>query len=176
MFLLIAFAVTLIVVVFRAALGQRTAVQSLDDLRRLTKPVDLQAFHNLVDPAEERYLRQHLAPADFRPLQRQRMLAAAEYVSRTAHNAGIVLRLAQRAKQDAEPAVAMAADELSQRALRLRLSAYMVLCKIYAQVALPGAQLSLNDIAGSYQHLTDHLGHLVRMQRLNQVSRVAATL
>ena len=48
-------------------------------LRRTTppeiRPVDLEAFRNLMDTEEEKYLRERLPPAQFRAVQRKRLVA-----------------------------------------------------------------------------------------------------
>ncbi|PYQ43466.1 MAG: hypothetical protein DMG99_06570, partial [Acidobacteria bacterium] len=39
------------------------------------QPLDLEAFRNLTDAAEDEYLRRHLRPADFRRVRRERLRA-----------------------------------------------------------------------------------------------------
>ena len=43
--------------------GQNASVNRLEDLAGRTRPVDLEAFRNLVDPEEENFLRASLRPA-----------------------------------------------------------------------------------------------------------------
>jgi hypothetical protein len=56
--------------------GGRNASVRLEDLAQHTRPVDIDAFRNLVDPKEEAYLRANLLPTEFRTIQRERMGAA----------------------------------------------------------------------------------------------------
>src|SRR2546425_9222969 len=73
-------AIALALIVFRTAHGSATKIATVDDLEGCTEPIDLPAFLNLLDPAEEEFLRANLSPQVFRRIQRQRLLAAAEYV------------------------------------------------------------------------------------------------
>ncbi len=60
--------------------GQNHSVDRLEDLAGRTRPVDLEAFRNLLDPREEDFLRASLLPREFRVIQRERMRAAVDYV------------------------------------------------------------------------------------------------
>ena len=71
--LICAFALAALIGMWLAVRGARAEFRSLDDLPRLAQPVDLEAFLNLVDPAEEMYLRAHLAAADFVEIRRERL-------------------------------------------------------------------------------------------------------
>ena len=44
------------------------------------RPIDIEAFRNLTDPAEDGYLRRRLPPAQFRVVRRERLRAMAAYV------------------------------------------------------------------------------------------------
>ncbi|MGA2347943.1 MAG: hypothetical protein ABSF93_18170 [Candidatus Sulfotelmatobacter sp.] len=50
------------------------------DLEAQLEPIDVAAFRNLIDPAEDEYLRRHLSAAQFRKTQRARLRARAAYV------------------------------------------------------------------------------------------------
>ena len=71
--------------------------------------VDVDAFRNLIDPAEEEYLRLRLSHSDFRKIHRERLRAAVDYVSGAAHNAALLVRLAEVARSSSDPATAAAA-------------------------------------------------------------------
>ena len=74
------------------------SAQTYDDLNRQLVPVDIAAFRNLVDANETRYLREKLAPAAFRRIQRQRAIAALAYVKAVAHNAALLKAMADPAR------------------------------------------------------------------------------
>ncbi len=71
-------------------------------------PLDLEAFRNLTDPEEVRFLRVNLSPKEFRRIQRMRLRAAAVYISVISHNAGrlVVIGRSVSADPDAETAAA----------------------------------------------------------------------
>ena len=71
--ILIVFAAAFAVVMLWAARGHHRTIRGPQELGGLTEPVDLAAFRNLVDPAEEAYLREHLPPPAFREVERARM-------------------------------------------------------------------------------------------------------
>src|SRR5215831_12684608 len=82
--------------------------------------IDVEAFRNLIDEDEETFLRKHLPPREFRRVHRERMLAAVQYVRAAYHNAGILVTIAEAARQSADPQTAEAAGRLFDNAARLR--------------------------------------------------------
>ncbi|MFZ0297479.1 MAG: hypothetical protein WAM13_03950, partial [Candidatus Sulfotelmatobacter sp.] len=54
-------------------------------------PIDIEAFRNLIDPAEDDYLRRRLPPAQFRVVRRERLYAMAAYVHVVADNAAVLV-------------------------------------------------------------------------------------
>jgi hypothetical protein len=116
--------------------------------------VDLDAFRNLIDPQEEEFLRTHLPPSDFRRIQRQRMLAATEYVSAVAQNAAVLLRVAHLARLEGNPTIVISAERLTNTALGLRLQAWRSLGVLYFAILLPGRHVSLGRVAERYEQVT----------------------
>ena len=49
-----------LLIVWWAVRGNIQPVHDIEDVRKLLKPIDLQSFQNLVDPAQDMYLRRHL--------------------------------------------------------------------------------------------------------------------
>src|ERR1700758_1118251 len=58
-------------------------------LARTVEPIDIEAFRNLVSPAENDYLRRRLPPGDFRKVQRERLRSAAAYIRVAGRNAAV---------------------------------------------------------------------------------------
>src|SRR5215467_2346300 len=110
--LITAIAVALLAILWFAVRGRSAAVTDLSDIERLTKPVDLEAFRNLVDPEEEEYLRSNLSAADFRSVQRERLLAAVDYMTGVSRNAAVLLRLGELARRSSDAEVAVAGQDL----------------------------------------------------------------
>jgi len=141
-----------------------------------TRPVDIDAFRNLVDPVEEDFLRENLPPGEFRAIQRERLRAAVEYVSCAAHNAAILVRLGEAARLSLDPKIVEAGQQLLDTALRLRLNALLATIRLYLGIALPGAHLSAGRLVDNYQHLSSLAGQLVYMQYPARASRLPAIL
>jgi hypothetical protein len=138
----------------RLAKGHASASQVLENPAEHIRAVDVDAFRNLVDPNEEQFLRTHLAPAEFRRIQRERLRAAVEYVSCAAQNAAILLRLADAGRRSPDPATAEAAEKLVDNAIRLRLYAFQTIARLYLGMILPGARISPVRIADGYEQMT----------------------
>jgi len=139
-------------------------------------PVDLEAFRNLIDPAEEEYLRHRLAPAKFRAVHRRRLLAAIEYINCVAKNASALLAVGEVARVNADPQVALAGQQLVDAALQLLLYAFAVIAKFYMAILLPGLKLSPTPVADRYQNVAGILGTLRRLQYPNRAARIPAAI
>jgi hypothetical protein len=151
-FVVLAFLALLLIL--HIAKGHHATGGDLDQLASQLRSVDVDAFRNLTDEREEEYLRQHLPPGEFRGIQRERTLAAIEYIRCAAKNAAILIRLAEAARQNSDPAVAQAAERLLDNALGLRLYAFRVVPRLYLSVLLPGASLVPSDLADAYDTIT----------------------
>src|ERR1700674_4160960 len=136
------------------AMGQASSSKLLENPTEHIRAVDVEAFRNLVDPDEEEFLRTNLPPAEFRRLQRERLRAAVEYVSCAAHNAAILLRLADAGRRSSDPPTAEAAQKLVDNALRLRLYALHAIPRLYLGMILRGSRISPVRIAESYEQMT----------------------
>ena len=118
------------------------------------QPIDVNAFRNLIDESEEAYLRDTLPPGEFRRLQRERMLAAVDYVRGAYRNAGVLVQIAQTARESADPAIASAAENLFENAVRLRLYAVRVIPRLYVNALLPGRSFAPQRLVERYDSLT----------------------
>jgi hypothetical protein len=156
--------------------GHNSSVNRLEDLAGRTRPVDLEAFRNLVDPGEEDFLRANLLPRQFRAVQRERMRAALEYVQNTAHNAAFLLRMGEAATQSADPRIAQTGEQLIDTALRLRAYALLSVAKLYVRIVFPEARLSYGRLVDKYQHLGALASQLTRMQHPTQAARLSVLL
>jgi hypothetical protein len=156
--------------------GHNSSLQQVDDLAGKTRPVDLEAFRNLVDPAEEDFLQSNLLPRHFRAVQRERMRAALEYVQNASHNAAFLLRMGEAAARNPEPRIAQAGKQLIDSALRLRAYALLCAAKLYVRIIFPQTRLSYGRLADNYQHLSTLASQLTLMQHPTQAARLSALL
>jgi hypothetical protein len=138
--------------------------------------VDLEAFRNLVDPEEEQYLRENLPAADFRAVQRERLVAALDYVGGLSQNASLLLQLGQVAKSSPDPRVAEAGQHIVDNAVRLRFYAVMVKGRLYAKIAFPTAKLEPAGVLSHYQEVSNWAALLGRLQHPAESAVVARAL
>jgi hypothetical protein len=153
-FILVALAFLALGFSVRLTKGRALTPEVLENPNQHIRAVDVEAFRNLVDPEEAEFLRTHLAAAEFRKIQRERLRAAVEYVSCAAENAAILLRLADAGRRSSDPATAEAAEKLVDNAIRLRLYAIQTIPRLYFGMILPGARISPVRIAESYEQMT----------------------
>jgi hypothetical protein len=121
----------------RLAKEHACASEVLENPVEHLRTVDVEAFRNLVDPGKEKVLRASLPPPEFRRIQRERLRAAAQYISCAAQNAAIILPLADAARRSPDPATAETAEKLVDNAIRLRLYAIQVIPRLYLRMILP---------------------------------------
>lgn len=141
----------------------RVAMADETSLDKRLQPLDLEAFRNLIDESEEEFLRESLSPDEYRSVQRMRLRAAADYVAGVFHNAAVLLQFGQTARHSADPDIATAGRRLVDRAVEVRIYALVALCRLYVQIALPGAALG-PSLADNYQRLNDGAAFLSRLQ------------
>jgi hypothetical protein len=113
-------------------------------------PLDLEAFRNLTDPEEVRFLRLNLPPKEFRRIQRMRLRAAAAYVTVISQNAGrlVVIGRSVSAHPDAE--IAAVGLDVVHRALQLKLWCSLSLVKLNVTVFCPTLLSPSSRIADRY--------------------------
>jgi hypothetical protein len=78
MILVVAAALALIFIL-RVTLSRSLQISAGTGLAQI-EPIDVEAFRNLVDPAEDDYLRRRLPAAEFRAVRRERLRATAAYI------------------------------------------------------------------------------------------------
>jgi len=174
--LITAIAVALLAILWFAVRGRSAAVTDLSDIESLTKPVDLEAFRNLVDPEEEEYLRSNLSAADFRSVQRERLLAAVDYMTGVSKNAAVLLRLGELARRSSDAEVAVAGQDLVNNALYLRSYVLLAILKLRLRVLLPGAKMTPGRVLDFYESMTGSVGRLARLQKYPRTGKVTAIL
>ncbi|HTR65272.1 MAG TPA: hypothetical protein VMH85_05845 [Terriglobales bacterium] len=153
-FALVFLALLALLVLIRLAKGRAFPARSGQASLAQVHPVDIQAFRNLTDPAEEEFLRQNLPPAEFKKVQRERLRAAVDYISCAAANAAILVRVGESARRSPVPEVAEAGEKLVDSAIRLRIYAFQALAKLYVAILFPAAQISPAGLAENYERMT----------------------
>jgi hypothetical protein len=144
------------------------------------EPIDVAAFRNLVDPAEDEYLRLHLTPARFRVTQRSRLRARAAYVRVAGRNAAVLVRMGQTALATPlathDALVKEAALRLVNNALLLRRNATVALLRIYAAMIWPMGTSATAGLIDRYERLGNSAMLLGRLRNPAVPVRVMADL
>jgi hypothetical protein len=140
------------------------------------QPIDIAAFRNLIDPAEDDYLRRRLPPSEFRAVRRERLRAMAAYVQTAGRNAAILVRMGQSALPASDPQTSEAARQLVDNALLLRRNAAFALLRIYVAMAWPNSGLAATPILHGYERLNGAAMLLGRLQNPAVPVRISATL
>lgn len=172
--LVIAAALGLVFIV-RITVSQRLQIAP-NSLAAQIQPIDIEAFRNLVDPAEDDYLRRRLPAAQFRAVQRERLRAAAAYIQIAGRNAAVLVRLGQSALTSADLNTAAAARQLVESALLLRRNCAFALIRIYIALAWPNGGATAEFILHGYEQLNGSAMLLGRLQNPSAPVRISATL
>jgi len=138
------------------------------------QPLDVEAFRNLVDPAERDYLRRRLRAAEFRIVQRQRLRAMATYIQVAARNAAVLIKIGNAALASSDSRTVDAARQLIDSALLLRRNAMFALLRIYIAMAWPDSSLAAAPILTGYERLNGSAMLLGRLQNPAVPVRISA--
>ena len=139
------------------------------------QPIDIEAFRNLIDPAEDDYLRRRLSASEFRMVRRERLRATAAYVLTAARNAAILVSIGQSALAAGDAPSEEAAQQLVDKALLLRRNATLALLRIYLARAWPNSGLAAASILRGYEQLNGSAMLLGRLRNPAAPVRISAT-
>ena len=140
------------------------------------QPIDVEAFRNLVDPAEDDYLRRRLPASQFRKVQRERLRAMAAYIQAANRNARVLVSMGQAALTAGDAPTAEAARLLLDNALLLRRNAAFALLRIYVAMAWPNSGLAATPVLHRYEQLNGSAMLLGRLQNPAAPVRISATM
>lgn len=174
--ILIAVAILGAISLLLIARAHRSQPTDLNELSASIRPVDLEAFQNLISPRDEKFLMANLAPRKFRKVQRRRLLAAIAYLNAVAANAAILMRIAQLAQTSSDLEIVAAGRELGEAASHLRLYSVLVLAKLYIGMLVPGAGPSPGRVAERYEVVCNRVSRLSRLRVAVGAPRIRATL
>jgi hypothetical protein len=171
--LIIAAVVTLGIVV-RLTVAQSLQGKSSVSLAAAVRPIDIAAFRNLINPAEDEYLRRRLPPAQFRSVRRARLRAMAAYVQAAGRNADALVRVGESALAGGDPRTAEAAQQLINHALLLQRNTTMALARIYIALAYPNSGFAALRVVDRYEQLSGSAMLLGRLQNPAAVVRLSS--
>lgn len=162
-FIVVAAAFALIIIL-RLAVTQSLQTRRSAGLNRAIRPVDIEAFRNLINPAEDEYLRRRLPPSHFRVVRRERLRAMAAYVQLVASNATLLVGVGEAALAGGDARLAQTAGQLVNDALLLRRNATIALARIYIALAWPNSGFAAIRVVDRYEQLSGAAMLLGRLQ------------
>ena len=174
--ILVVAAALALIFILGVAVSRSLQVTAGSGLAEQIQPIDVEAFRNLVDPAEDEYLRRRLPAAEFRLVQRERLRATALYVQAAGRNAAVLVRMGQAALTAGNPDTAEAARRLVDNALLLRRNATFALLRIYFALAWPNSGWVATPILHGYEQLNGSAMLLGRLQNPAAPVRISAML
>jgi hypothetical protein len=161
---LVAVAFIALVILVYVAVRNRTRRVDLEETVQAFRSLDIEAFRNLVDPAEEAFLRHRLPPGKFREIKRRRAWAALLYAWEAGKAAAALAKVGQAAQRSPDPEVAASGVQVTENAFRLRLQTVRVSLRLLTEVLLPGLSTgSLPSLADQYQRAAETLFCLGRL-------------
>ena len=163
-----------LVLILGVTVSTRLQLSPGSALLRKIEPIDIEAFRNLVDPAENEYLRRRLSAAEFRKVQRERLRAAAAYIRVAGRNSAVLVALGQAALSAADGATVEAARQLVDNALLLRRNATVALLRINIALAWPHSALAAAPVLQGYEQLSGRAMLLGRLQNPAVPVRISA--
>jgi hypothetical protein len=163
-FILVLFAAITLILILRIAVSRSLQLSKSNSLSPQIEPIDIDAFRNLIDAAESKYLYRRLPPGEFRRVQRERLRAAAAYIRVAGRNAAVLVTIGQTALTTTDPQTAEAAHQLIDRGLLLRRNATLALLRIYLAMAWPQATLAISPVLNGYERLSSSAMLLGRLQ------------
>lgn len=138
------------------------------------RPIDVEAFRNLIDPDEDEYLRRRLPAGQFRTVRRERLRAMAAYVHVAAGNAAVLVRVGEAALASGDARVGEAAYQLVNDALLLRRNCILALGRIYLALAWPNSGFAAARVFERYERVSGAAMLLGRLQNPRAAVRLSA--
>jgi hypothetical protein len=151
-------------IIVRLAISRSLPAKVNPSLATTIRPIDLEAFRNLINPTEDDYLRRRLPPTEFRSVRRARLRALAAYVQVAATNASVLVRVGESALASGNPQFAESAHRLVNDALLLRRNTTLALARIYLALAWPNSGVAAVRVVDRYERLSGSAMLLGRLQ------------
>ncbi len=145
------------------AMRSRTRPVDLEKALLAFRSLDIDAFRNLVDSAEEAFLRDNLPPRKFREIKRQRAWAALVYAREAGRAAAALARIGQAAQRSSDHKIAASGVQVAENAFRLRLQTIRTGLHLLTEILLPDLQSqSLPRLVDQYDRAAETLFRLGR--------------
>jgi hypothetical protein len=160
---LVAFALLTLILAFWAFRGG-PQIRNLSELEQHADPVELRLLANLVDPVQERFVRERLSRLQFFQFKIMRFRAANRYIACISRNAALFLSIGRSAAKNPAPEIAVAGHQLAEAALRVRLYAHLARLSLAVQILYPSPFSSLTLLMRNYDTTKARITHLRMLQ------------
>lgn len=175
-YFIVAAALVALLGVVRLGFSHHHRTSGSHDLAQDLTPLDVEAFCNLTDPAEDEYLRRYLSRGEYRKVRRARLRATATYVRMASRNAAVLAQIGQAALIQADSVRADAARRMVNDAFQLRRNATVALARIYVAMAWPNAGSALARFQDQYAKVGASAMLFGRLQDPAHASRFVVTI
>lgn len=160
---LVAVAFLALAILVYVAIRSRTRPVDLEKAVQAFRSLDIEAFRNLVDSAEEAFLRDNLSPKKFREVKRQRAWAALLYAWEAGRAARALANVGQAAQRSSDPKIAASGVQVAENAYRLRLLTIGASFHLLTRILLPDwSSRSLPPLVDQYERAAETLFRLGR--------------
>lgn len=145
------------------AIRSRTRRVDLEKAVQTFRSLDIEAFRNLVDSAEEAFLRSNLSPRKFREIKRQRAWAALIYAWEAGRAATALAKIGQAAQRSPDPKIAASGVQVAESAFRLRLQTIAACLRLLTEILLPDLESRpVPPLVDQYERASETLFRLGR--------------
>jgi len=168
---LVAVAFFALAILVYVAIRSRTRPVDLENAVQAFRSLDIEAFRNLLDSAEEAFLRENLSPKKFREIKRQRAWAALIYAWEAGRAATALAKIGQAAQRSSDPSIAASGVQVAESAFRLRLQTVRACPRLLTGILLPDLESrSLPPLVDQYERAADTLFRLGRFSSIERHS------
>jgi hypothetical protein len=150
----VALGAVLTIALLVVARRQGTQITGIGDFESRWQQVDMQAFSNLIDPLEQRYLQRNLPAGEFRKLQRERVTVMWEYLSRLAENSRLMVQAGQIVQHSSTGDIAVKAQQLVSNAIQTRMLILMAEAYLVVKFVMPDASDPIQPLVRRYEDLS----------------------
>ncbi len=162
---LVAVAFFALAILVYVAIRNRTRRVDLEEAVQTFRSLDIEAFRNLVDDAEEAFLRDNLSPKKFREIKRQRAWAALIYAWEAGKAATALAKIGQAAQRSSDPKIAASGVQVAESAFRLRLQTISACLRLLTEILVPDLQSrSVPPLVDQYERASETLFRLGRFR------------
>jgi hypothetical protein len=172
-FAIVAVATVSIAALIAATRGHGRQIQGREDFDARWQQVDMAAFSNLSDPLEERYLQRNLPAAEFRRIQRQRVIVMWEYLSRLTENTKLMVQAGQIVQHASVGDTAVRAREFVSSAMQTRMLIFVAEASLVLKFVLPATTDPVQSLVRRYETLSQSFAQTWTEHKLAKATSVA---